>query len=52
MELCLVILLVFGIYMDLFLLYLIFRFTKRGQKSTGRDKVLNKEVPCLLLVQN
>ena len=38
--------------MDLFLIYLILRFTKPQKKLTGQDLVLGKQVPFILLVQN
>ena len=38
--------------MDLFLVYLILRFTKPHLKDTGQDLVLGKQVPFILLVQN
>ncbi len=38
--------------MDLFLIYLILRFTKPQKKVTGQDLVLGKQVPFILLVQN
>ena len=51
-ELIYIIIMLFTIYMDLFLLYLILRFTKRSQKGTERDSVLGREVPSILFIQN
>ena len=37
---------------DMFLLYLILRFTKPGVFNYQQDKVLGREVPPILYVQN
>ena len=41
---------VFTFYMDLFLLYLILRFTKGSKKESGKDKMLEKKVPSILYI--
>ena len=38
--------------MDLFLLYLVYRFTKEALQTKSRDLVLDKEVPSILFIQN
>ena len=42
----------FQTYVDMFLLYLILRFTKPGVCDYQQDKVLGREVPPILYVQN
>ena len=46
------IMLVFQIYMDCFLLYLILRFTNSNTRGTEQDKVLGRQVPSILFIQN
>ena len=47
-----ILIIIFSIYMDLFLLYLILRFTKASLQATGKDLVLEREVPSILFIQN
>ena len=42
----------FQTYVDMFLLYLILRFTKPGVCNDQQDKVLGRQVPPILYVQN
>ena len=46
------IMLVFQIYMDCFLLYLILRFTNSNTRGTEQDEVLGRQVPSILFIQN
>ena len=47
-----IIITVFSTYMDLFLLYLVIRFTKASLQTTGKDLVLQRDVPSILFIQN
>ena len=51
-ELIYMIMLVFQIYMDCFLLYLILRFTNSSTRGTEQDEVLGRQVPSILFIQN
>ena len=51
-ELIYMIMLVFQIYMDCFLLYLILRFTNSNTRGTEQDEVLGRQVPSILFIQN
>ena len=51
-DLVYMVIILFSIYMDLFLLYLVFRFTRNFQITTGRDSVLERDVPSILFIQN
>ena len=42
---------VFNTWMDLFLIYLIFRFTREKQ-SSFEDRILNREVPSIVFINN
>ena len=41
----------FGVYLDCFLLYLIYKFTSEPNKKT-HDKVLDKQVPVVVFIKN
>lgn len=42
----------FETYMDLFLLYLILRFTSKHQDEKVSDEMLGRQVPVLVFIQN
>ena len=41
----------FGVYVDCFLLYLIYKFTSQPNQMT-HDKVLDKQVPVVVFIKN
>ena len=43
---------VFILYMDLFLIYLIFRFTRHDQQHLMNDTVLGRSVPSIVFINN
>ena len=49
-DLIFILICVFSIYMDLFLLYLVYRFTKVSLQTKNRDLVLEKDVPSILFI--
>ena len=43
---------VFTVYMDLLLIYLIVRFTRKSQLTNHRDSVLGRDVPSIVFFKN
>ena len=46
------IVILFWLYLQLFLIYLVIQFTRKMQQSKFKDQVLSKEVPFTVFIQN
>ena len=51
-DLVYIVTLIFQLYMDCFLLYLILRFTNANARDTEKDQLLGRQVPSILCIQN